>query len=482
MDNQSRWINFLHLLKQVRLVILGLVLLASACAGAGAGPVQAVTPGPPMTMAPRVATHTPVSATQIPTPQPAQANRVKIFLIAIGDAGKSGKEIGCGDSVIPVEVEVASTTDPLAAAFEKLLSVHEQYYGQSGLYNALYQSNLKVESATIQVDLATVQISGQLLLGGECDDPRVEAQLDETALQFPEANQAAIFINGTLLKDVLSLKGEAPAATPAISVKDEPGPPYEVIFSVPVGGKGVHYEGVGVPETLPWGPAAFTVAPDGTFWIADSVKSRLLHYSREGQDLGAIGLAGLVVGIGDVAASSSEVLALDIAAQVPKILRLSQSGDVVANYELPVGLRLENGLTGIALGQTGEILVELEGGGRIFQLIDAQGEYRPAQMQGYAYGGGPTFLGANADGSFYVIGEQVISSAPIQVDQTVLYLDAAGEQVGIARAPLAEQLVYVAHGLAIGPDGAVYALVTRLESVDIVRLNFYKQLEPLQPN
>jgi hypothetical protein len=76
----------------------------------------------------------------------------------------------------------------------------------------------------------------------------------------------------------------------------------------------------------------------------------------------------------------------------------------------------------------------------------------------------------------------VISSSPIQVDQTVRYLDGDGEQLGIARAPLAEQLVYVAHSLAVGPDGAVYALVTRLESVDMVRLNFYRQLESLQPN
>jgi sugar lactone lactonase YvrE len=340
---------------------------------------------------------------------------------------------------------------------------------------------LTVESASIQEGLATVELSGQMMLGGECDDPRVAAQLEETALQFPEASQAAIFINGTPLKDVLSLKGEAQAPTPMISVKGEPGPLYEVVFSVLVGGEGVHYEGLDVPETLPWGPAAFTVAPDGTFWIADSVKNRLLHYNQEGEDLGAIALAGLVVGIGDVAASSSEVLALDIAAQIPKVLRLSQGGEVLAEYDLPAGLRLENGLTGIDLGQTGEILVELEGGGRMFQLIDAQGEYRPEELEGYAYGGGFTYLGANADGSFYVTGEEVISSSPIQVNQTVRYLDGDGEQLGIARAPLAEQLVYVAHSLAVGPDGAVYALITRSESVDIVRLNFYTELEPLQP-
>jgi hypothetical protein len=480
MEDELQPFNRLRLFRQIVPLILSLLLLASACTGAGTAPVQTVTPGQPAATTPQAAMQTPVSATQMPTSKPAQVERVKIFLIAIGDAGKSGKEIGCGDSAIPVEVEVSAAADPLVAAFQELVSIRDQYYGQSGLYNALYQSDLKVESASIQAGLARVELSGQMLLGGECDDPRVAAQLEETALQFPKANQAVIFINGTLLKDALSLKGEAPIPTPAVSVEDQSGPPYEVVFSVPAGGEGVHYEGVGVPETLPWGPAAFTVAPDGTFWIADSVKSRLLHYNREGQDLGAIGLAELVVGIGDVVASSSEVLILDIAGQVPKILRLSQSGEVLAQYDLPVGLRLENGLTGIALGQAGEVLVELEGGGRIFQLIDAQGEYRPEQLEGYVYGGGLTFLGANMDGSLYVVQEKVISSAPIQVDQIVRYLDKAGEQLGMARAPLAEQLVYVAHSLAVGPDGAVFALVTRVESVDIVRLNFYTQLDPLQ--
>jgi hypothetical protein len=76
----------------------------------------------------------------VPTPstaeQPApQISEVKIYLVALEDAGASGKEIGCGDSIIPVDLNVEPTAAPLTAALEELLAIDERFYGQSGLYN-----------------------------------------------------------------------------------------------------------------------------------------------------------------------------------------------------------------------------------------------------------------------------------------------------------------------------------------------------------
>jgi hypothetical protein len=95
----------------------------------------------------------------------------------------------------------------LQAALVSLLSIKDQYYGQSGLYNALYQSDLQVDSITIVAGKASVYLTGTLLMGGECDIPRVQAQLEQTILQFPTVTEADIFINGKPLADVLSLKG-----------------------------------------------------------------------------------------------------------------------------------------------------------------------------------------------------------------------------------------------------------------------------------
>ncbi len=145
-------------------------------------------------------------ATSLPTEVPV-AHTVEIFLIAVGDNGVTGSLVGCGDSAVPVKVQTPPTSQVLQAALTSLLSIKDQFYGQSGLYNALYQSDLKVDSISIVGGKATVNLTGTLLLGGECDNPRVQAQLEQTILQFPTVTETDIFINGKPLADVLSLKG-----------------------------------------------------------------------------------------------------------------------------------------------------------------------------------------------------------------------------------------------------------------------------------
>ena len=142
----------------------------------------------------------------LPSPS-AGPQMVKIFLIAIEDHGQAGKPIGCGDSVVPVQVPIPPTQGVLKASLVALLALKDQYYGESGLYNALYQSNLQVESVVINGGNAEVRLSGTLTMGGECDTPRVQAQLEETVLQFSTVSSVTIYINDRLLSDVLSLKG-----------------------------------------------------------------------------------------------------------------------------------------------------------------------------------------------------------------------------------------------------------------------------------
>ena len=150
---------------------------------------------------------TPTDLPTLPTsPAPSQ-NMFKVFLIAVNDNGQTGAPVGCGDSAVPAQVEITPTTGTLKAALNALLSIKDQFYGQSGLYNALYQSNLQLESVSIDNGIASVYLSGTLTMGGECDTPRVQAQLEQTILQFPSVTKATIFVNGKPLQDVLSLKG-----------------------------------------------------------------------------------------------------------------------------------------------------------------------------------------------------------------------------------------------------------------------------------
>ena len=130
---------------------------------------------------------------------------VKIFLVSLNDNGQTGKKIGCGDSVMGVEKVIGPTPDKITAALNELFAIKDQNYGE--YYNALYQSNLKVESATVKNGKATVKLSGKYLLGGTCDDPRFQSQIEETVLQFPEATDVEVFINGKSLEKIVSGKG-----------------------------------------------------------------------------------------------------------------------------------------------------------------------------------------------------------------------------------------------------------------------------------
>jgi hypothetical protein len=96
--------------------------------------------------------------------------------------------------------------------------------------------------------------------------------------------------------------------------------------------------------------------------------------------------------------------------------------------------------------------------------------------------GGLRLLSVNADDDFYIVVDEVATAdSRVQVDQTVRHYDPAGELLGLARVPLAEQHTYVAHGLAVSPDSKVYALITRPDRVEVQRLRFSRQLRPILP-
>lgn len=139
--------------------------------------------------------------------EPVAVTKVKVFVIAPDDNGKTGKLVGCGDSVIGIDREVSATTAPLKVAIETLLAIKDKYIGQSGLYNSLAGSNLKVDSVAITNGNAVIKLSGTMTLGGMCDDPRFKSQLEETALQFPSVKTVSVFIGNQKLDEILSAKG-----------------------------------------------------------------------------------------------------------------------------------------------------------------------------------------------------------------------------------------------------------------------------------
>jgi hypothetical protein len=182
---------------QTGLLLLLCLLVASGCASQ----TPQATPSPESTL---------VSETQ-PAITPAggtQPIEINLYLVALEDQGQSGEAIGCGDSLVAVPIQIEDQGDPLETAYQSLLSIKDRIVKPYGLYNALYQSDLHLENASIDENgLAQVYLSGSYQLGGVCDDPRFEAQLTHTALQFPQMQQVEVFINGERLEDILSLRG-----------------------------------------------------------------------------------------------------------------------------------------------------------------------------------------------------------------------------------------------------------------------------------
>lgn len=185
--------------------------LPTSTATVAASPTLQVSPTatstvPPPTLVPPTAT----TVQQVPPASTATTaateQTVKIVLIELEDNGQSGTLVGCGDSAIPINVTIPRTQGVLRAALEKLLSAKQQFYGESGYYNALYQSDLRVAGVTIEQGKATIRLTGTLTLGGTCDAPRVEAQIEQTALQFSTVSDVAVFINDVPLEEALSTK------------------------------------------------------------------------------------------------------------------------------------------------------------------------------------------------------------------------------------------------------------------------------------
>lgn len=321
-----------------------------------------------------------------------------------------------------------------------------------------------------------------------------------------------VFIHSVaLIVTVLALSGEAVrGAEPAVS--SAPEEDVQVVCRIPIGEAGVKYEGQNREEALTWGPPAFTIAPDGSFWLADTVRNRLQHFTASCEPVGTIELAGSVVGVGDLEVTGTDIWLLDIAAQTPALLHLRLDGNEPERYDLPRNLRL--GLSGLALADDGAVLVELEGGARLAQLVDAGGHFAPAASSGYPFRGtlyqteaadphrtpgrgriyagdrridinvasvlgGLSLLSIQPDGGLYAVVEEVAIDGMVEVDQTVRHYAADGEMLGMARVPLTQQYTYVAHGLAAGADGEMYALLTRPDHVAIARLNFGSELQPI---
>jgi hypothetical protein len=160
----------------------------------------------------------------------------RIALVALNDNGQSGPPVGCGDSLVPVTADVpaAGTTEgKVTQALLKLFSIKQPFYGQSGLYTALSMNTLVVDRVELQGGVAAVYLSGTLSLGGECDDPRAEGQVAQTARLVPGVTGAVVIYQGGPLTNLV---GSLPFPQTGHTVAPPFFPPWQVQGGLPAFG------------------------------------------------------------------------------------------------------------------------------------------------------------------------------------------------------------------------------------------------------
>lgn len=292
-----------------------------------------------------------------------------------------------------------------------------------------------------------------------------------------------------------------------------------VVLKIPNGQPFSGKEGDPRPDWLGWGAAAFAIAPDGSFWIADTAAQpdRLLHYSPRGDLLRTTPVDPAVLGVYDMLVTAEAIWLLDIVPQPARLHRLGLDGSLQLSADIPEALMtreecyIANGIYTLWPGEDKSLLSGGVNG--LHRLLDLQGRVVAEPLAalpfyGHTYGVAPlsdgsrmnlvvdgagievdppgyvaaeSYLGFNPDGSFAVAVDQISFAArEIQLEQLVYAFAADGARQGITRRLPNFILQDFNHDLAFGLDGQIYQLISNPDhSVQIVRLGFSQEEPPL---
>ncbi|MDW8101185.1 MAG: hypothetical protein RML36_17065 [Anaerolineae bacterium] len=247
----------------------------------------------------------------------------------------------------------------------------------------------------------------------------------------------------------------------------------------------------------PQGPEAFTVSPDGTIYVLDSVNQRI-YIVKEQKDILTIEISGVLYPR-DILWASGSLYVLD---DSNRILNYSVEGFLLGEYRLPTGIDAHqvyklatsdsrvkiwaqnyhefdlgflpssvdlekqigpgilapDGKRWIAMysGWTQGILMTTDGSAEI--TIEANGLFGSARLVGF-----------DKEGNIYVLVEDLYDEAPdkLGVEMTIRKYAPNGKLLGVARLPSEEFVMPPTRPVEVTEDGKVYAMVPGIEAVSI---------------
>jgi len=308
---------------------------------------------------------------------------------------------------------------------------------------------------------------------------------------------------------VVGCSGEPTATTPVSTATSAPAPttvaPTTTVATglvdplpvLAVGDGGVEYRGGGEELELS-GPTTVAVGSDGVVYIVDPIANQILSFGPTGSS--EIDLASIdVLSAPWIAVASDHLVVVEIffSPLRERVHRIGFDGRLISSFQLPIGGRLETGLSGVMVDEPDRIHLVIAGGADYLQLTDEtlgftsvgsitkNGVTVSQAGIGVRIGeveigpelvgelGGLTAVDVAADGTVVVLREDVVSLDPFTVNQSVEWYDSDGGFIGSAPVDLAAQAISTPPGIAVGPDGrvvAMYALTDRVEVVELLPL------------
>lgn len=134
--------------------------------------------------------------------QDAPSNKVAVKIATLSsddyDGAITGEKRGC-DIVRMIYRYIEPTPAILNATMKELFAYDQDFDYLPGNFISK-QTKLKFEKATLENGLAKIYLTGEVVYGGVCDDPRLEIQIKETAKQFETVKDVEIYLNGKLYK------------------------------------------------------------------------------------------------------------------------------------------------------------------------------------------------------------------------------------------------------------------------------------------
>lgn len=124
--------------------------------------------------------------------------------------GVDGVSFGCSDTLVTIDtvpIHADSPQEHVAAAIQFLLDDSQYYHGSPAVTNSLTLSEtLELGEVEVNRDSVDIALSGDVVVQGQCEAYRIQAQLYGTAALTAGIDDVSITVNDEELNGVLGLE------------------------------------------------------------------------------------------------------------------------------------------------------------------------------------------------------------------------------------------------------------------------------------